>query len=65
MGYSAAAGVLDGLLQHDGDDLTSVPALLKMLPPLEKALESYRARAAAAKESPAHTVRVEATVQGW
>ena len=65
MTHHAAAGVLDGLLQHGNDDLTSVPALLRMLPPLVRALDSYRARAAAAKTSPAHLVKIEATVQGW
>ena len=28
-----AAGVLDGLLEYEGEDLTSVDALLKMVPP--------------------------------
>ena len=60
-----AAGVLDGLLEHEGKDLTSADALLKMVPPLESALQSYRDRAAAAKKSPAQMVHLEAAVQGW
>ena len=57
--------MLDGLLGHEGDDLTSVDALLKMVPPLNKALEAYIARAAAAKKSPEDVVMLEAAVQGW
>ena len=64
-GVEAAAGVLDGLLEHEGDDLTGAAALLKMLPPLEKALQSYRDRAAAARHSLQHAVALEAAVQGW
>ncbi|CAL5227138.1 g10049 [Coccomyxa viridis] len=58
-------GVLDGLLEHDNEDLTSVDALLRMVPPLERALESYRDRAKAANISLAQVVMLEAAVQGW
>lgn len=61
----AGADVLDGLLEHEGEDLTSVDALLKMVPRLESALDAYRNLAAAAKTSPAHMVMLEAAVQGW
>ena len=61
----AAAGVLDGLLSHEGKDFASVAAILKMVPPLEAALQSYRDRAAAAKRSVADVVMLEAAVQGW
>ena len=60
----AAAGVLDGLLEHEGD-LTSVEALLKMLPPLESALQAYRDRAMTTNKSLEHVVLVQAAVQGW
>ena len=53
------------MLEHEGNDLTSVDALLKMVPPLENALDSYRDRAVAAKKSPAQMVMLEAAVQGW
>lgn len=56
--------MLDGLLEHEGEDLTSVDALLKMVPPLEAALQSYRDRAAAADKAPVQTVLLEAAVQG-
>lgn len=68
---TVAAGVLDALLKHGNDDLTCADALLKMLPPLEAAMDSYRARATAAKEYPsresslARVVLIEAAVQGW
>ena len=61
----AAAGVLDGLLEHEGNDLTSLDALLRMVAPLESALQAYRDRAVAAKKSHAHVVMLEAAVQGW
>ena len=59
------AGVLDGLLEHGGEDLTSVDALLKMVTPLETALDSYRERAKAAKRLPTQIMMLEAAVQGW
>ena len=40
-------------------------ALLKMVLPLERALQGYRNRAAAAKRSIADVVTLEAAVQGW
>ena len=64
-GAEAAAGVLDGLLEYEGKDLTSVAALLKMVPLLKKALQSYRDRAAAARHTLQHAVALEAAVQGW
>ena len=60
-----AAGVLDGLLQHKGRDLTSVKALLKMMPPIQSALDSYKDRAAAARRTIPQIVMLEAAVQGW
>ena len=60
-----AAGVLIGLLEHEGEDFASVDALLGMVPPLESALQSYRDRAAAANRTPADVVMLEAAVQGW
>ena len=60
-----AAGVLDALLQYKGKDPTSARALLKMLPPLEAALQSYRDRAVTAKKSHEQIVMLEAAVQGW
>ena len=65
MNNDRAAGVLDGLLEHDGDDLTSPAALLSMVPPLERALDSYRERAVAARRTPGQMVMLEAAVQGW
>ncbi len=56
---------MDALLEHHSEDLTSVDDLLKMVAPLERALESYRNRAVAAKRSPEHMVMLEAAVQGW
>ena len=61
----SVAGVLDGLLEHGGEDLTSVEALLKMVPPLVSAMDSYRDQAMAARQSPAHIVMLEAAVQYW
>ncbi|CAL5227136.1 g10047 [Coccomyxa viridis] len=58
-------GVLDALLEHETEDLTSVDALLRMVLPLEGALDSYRDRATAAKKSPTDIVMLEAAVQGW
>ena len=52
-------------MEHDNEDLTSVDALLRMVPPLERALESYRDRAKAANISLAQVVMLEAAVQGW
>ena len=46
-------------------DLTSVDALLGMVPPLERALDSYRDQARAAKRSLPQIVMLEAAVQGW
>ena len=46
-----SAGVLDGLLEHEGENLTSADALLKMVPPRNKALDAYMDRAVAAKKS--------------
>ena len=60
-----AAGVLDGLLEHEGEDLTSVDALLKMVPPLESALQSYRDRAVAFQKSPEQVVMLETAAHGW
>lgn len=60
-----AAGVLDGLLEHEGEDLTSVDAIVKMVPPLHRALQSYRDRAAAQGWAPAAAVGLDAAVQGW
>ena len=40
-------------------------ALLKMVPPLDRALDAYRDRATAAKKSPTDIVMLEAAVQGW
>ncbi len=59
------AGVLDGLLQHEGNDLTSVYALLKMMLPLQHALQSYKDRALDAGRSHKYVVMLEAAVQGW
>ncbi len=59
------AGVLDALLEHNTEDLTSVDALLRMVPPLDRALDAYRDRATAAEKSPTDTVMLEAAVQGW
>ncbi len=61
----AVTGVLDALLEHETEDLTSVDALLRMVLPLEGALDSYRDRATAAKKSPTGIVMLEAAVQGW
>ena len=63
----AAAGVLDALLGHSTNfkDLTSDDALLKMVPPLDSTLESYRHHAVAANKTPAQMVRLEAAAQGW
>ena len=61
----AAAGVLDGLLQHKGKDLTSPLALSGMMLPLESALQSYRDRAMAARKNPSLLVALEVAVQGW
>ena len=47
------------------EDLTSVDALLRMVLPLEGALDSYRDRGTAAKKSPTGIVMLEAAVQGW
>ena len=60
-----AAGVLDGLLEHDNNNLTSADALLRMVPPIERALGAYRDRAVAAKSTPLQVVMLEAAVQGW
>ena len=57
--------MLDGLLEHEGNDLTSVAAILKMAPSLERALQSYRDRAAAVRQTPADVVMLQAAVQGW
>ena len=57
--------MLDGLLEHEGDNLTSVDAILKMVAPVEAALRGYRDRAAAAKRPVADVVMLEAAVQGW
>lgn len=62
----AGAGVLDKLVHHDYENLTGVNALLKgLLPPLERALDSYRERAAATKQTYAHVVELEYAVQTW
>lgn len=60
-----AAGVLDSLLQHGAEDLTSDHTLLTMQVHLEGALTSYKDRATAAKKDPAQVVRLEAAVQDW
>ena len=57
------AGALNALAGHEGEDLTSVAALLRMLPPLKSTLDSYRERAKAAKKSLGHAVLLEAVVQ--
>lgn len=59
------AGVLDALLGHNNDDLTSLMALARMVGPIGKALDSYADRAKAAKKSPEQMIKLEAAVQGW
>ena len=40
-------------------------AMLRMVPPIHNALDSYRERAAAAKKLPRDIVMLEAAAQGW
>ena len=57
------AGVLDALAAHEGEDLARVEALLRMVPPLHSALDSYRERCGTAANFPEHAMMLEAAVQ--
>ena len=59
------AGVLDSLLEHGSEDPIGVEALLRMVPPLQSALDFYRDQATITKRSLAQVVMLEAAVQGW
>ena len=59
------AGVLDAMLQIPKRDCMCARGLAKLLAPMEKVLQEYKARAVASGQTFERVIRLEAAVLGW